>query len=230
MRESPDLGLRAMDPAPQGSPFVSIWLEPGATIKQIAASSPMRLYYPLAAIFGASIALSHVMRRGVSAEALAKAQTTSVWAIVVGKLASGAVCGIAGFWLVSFYLAWIGRLLGGSGRAREVRTVLAWSSVPHIPNLALAVVVLVMGGTAVLTGIHPTGTFVSNHPLQVIFLLGNSVLVFWAFGIEVAGIKAIMGISTLRAIMVIWFAGILGILIVGIMLFVLMSFAQLRNG
>lgn len=73
MTEAGDFGPRSPDPEPQTSPFVSVWLQPGSTIKQIAASRPMRLFYPLAAAWGASYNLSIAIRRGISAEALSEA-------------------------------------------------------------------------------------------------------------------------------------------------------------
>lgn len=209
MSESPDSQLPRSQSEAQAHPLVSIWLEPGATISRIAPSTSMRLYYPLAAIWGASYNLSIAIRRGIPAGKLEEAGISSTWVIVAVNLLFGAVFGIVALWALSFLFAWIARLLGGRGDARQVRTVLAWSSVPHIPNLALAIVVLLIGGTAVLTASHPTGTSISSHPLQILFLLITSTLGIWGFVISVAGTSTIMGISTLRAIGVYLFGGIL---------------------
>lgn len=227
MTEAPKFDLRSQDPERRSSPFISVWTQPGSTIEQIAASRPTRLFYPLAAAWGASYNLSLGIQNGISAEALSEAEITSTWAIVAINLVFGTVFGIAGLWLVSFFFAWIARLLGGSGRAREVRTVLAWSSVPHIPNLALAVVVLLIGGMTVLTASHPRGTSASGHPLRVLFLLSSSVLQIWGLVISVAGMKVIMGINTLRAIGVFVFGGIS---ITAVTLATIIGFAQLMKG
>jgi len=183
----------------------------------------MRLYYPLAAVWGASYNLSLAIRQGVPAETL---EAASVRAVVAINLIVGAVFGIVVLWALSFLFAWLGRLLGGRASAREVRTVLAWSSVPHIPNLALAVVVALIEGTAVLAARHPAGTYNPSRPLQPIFLFATSVLGTWGLVISVAGMRAVMGISTLRAVGVYLFGGIMvfAVLFLGII-----GFAQLTK-
>lgn len=223
MTESAAPELPAPIPDRHDSPFVSIWRAPGATIKQIAASTPMRLYYPLAGIWGASWSLGLAIRQGISAEDLAEADLPPMWQLIAINLIAGAVLGIIALWLFSFLFAWIGRGLGGSARAREVRSVLAWSSVPHIPNVALAVLVLLLGGPPVLTASDPAGLPASEHPLQRIFVLCSNFLCVYGIVIAVAGMKAIFGIDTQRAIAVY----LLGwMIVVGVVAISIFSFAR----
>lgn len=209
MSDSPSDQPSSAVPRPSDHPLKSIWLDPGPTIKQICATNPRRLYFPLAAVWGASYNLSLALRRGIPAETLEDSEISSPWVIVGINVFFGAVFGIVVLWLLSFLFAWLGRLLGGRGSARDVRTVLAWSSVPHIPNLVVAVLAVVIGGTSVLTAAHATGTSVSSHPLQVLFLLANGVFGIWGFVISVAGLQTVMGISALRAVGVLVFGGLL---------------------
>ena len=191
MAGSPDSQLPRPQFGAQAHPLISIWLEPGTTISRIASSTPMRLYYPLAAAWGASYNLSIAIRRGIPAEMLEDAGISSTWVIVAVNLLFGAVFGIVALWALSYLFAWIARRLGGRGGARQARTVLAWSSVPHIPNLALAILVLLIGGTAALGASHPTGTSISNHPLQILFLFVTSVLGIWGFMVTLIPATAI---------------------------------------
>lgn len=209
MSESPSHQPSSALPRSSDHPLKSVWFEPGPTIMQISATNPKRLYVPLAAVWGASYNLSLALRRGIPAESLEDAEISSPWVIVGLNVLIGAVFGIVVLWALSFLFAWIGRVLGGRGSARDVRTVLAWSSVPHLPNLVLAVIVVVIGGATVLTAAHPAGTSVFSHSLRVLFLLANGVFGIWGFVISVAGLKAVMGISALRAVGVFVFGGLL---------------------
>jgi len=209
MSESPDhLPPSALQPAGE-HPLKSVWFEPGPTIAQICATNPGRLYFQLASVWGASYNLSLAVRRGISSETLLEAGISSPWVIVGVNVLVGSIFGIVVLWVLSFVYAWLGRALGGQGKARDVRTVLAWSSVPHIPNLVAATLVIVIGGTSMLTATHPGAPSLSNPPLQIVFLLVNGIFGIWGFVISVAGLKAVMRISAPRAVVVIVLGGLL---------------------
>ena len=195
----------AGDLTPSGSPLSNrhalrlVWSEPRRTILDIHAADPGRLYPPLAAAWGASYNLTLTLRRGIPAEYLANMAFNSVWAVIGINVFFGAVFGVVVLWALSFLIAWLGRLVGGRGGARDVRTVLAWSSVPQIPNLMVAALVLAIGGTPMLTAARPTSWSVSG-PLEVLFILGSGTFGIWSFVISVAGLSAVMGISEGRAV------------------------------
>jgi len=57
------------------------------------------------------------------------------------NIALGIVLGPAVLLLSSYVLAWACRMLGGVGGTREIRTVLAWSSIVYFPMLHALVLV-----------------------------------------------------------------------------------------
>jgi len=212
---------------PREHPLISIWTEPAPTILQLCATNPGRLYFPLAAVWGASYNMSLVLRRGFPAERLEKAEISSAWLIVGINVLFGAVSGIVVLWALSFLFARLGRVLGGRGSARDVRTVLAWSSVPHLPNLLVAILVAGIGGLHLFTAADAAGSPISAEPLRIAFFLSSFAFGIWAFVIGVAGLAAVMGFSPLRAIGVY----LLGCLLILVLLFASLSaFMKLARG
>ena len=205
-------------------PLLSVWFEPGPTIMRLSTSDPRRLYFPLAAVWGASYNLSIALRSGVPPENL---EGSSPWAIVGINLLFGALFGILVLWALSFLFAWLARVVGGRGTAMHVRTVLAWSSVPHIPNLAVAALVVIIGGTGVLTVGHSAEATGSVYLLRLFFLTVNFAFGMWGLVITVAGLRTVMAFSTLRAIGVLVFGGLL---IFGLFFGSIIAFMTLARG
>jgi hypothetical protein len=152
---------------------------------------------------------------------------SSPWAIVGINLLFGALFGILVLWALSFLFAWLARVVGGRGTAMHVRTVLAWSSVPHIPNLAVAALVVIIGGTGVLTVGHSAEATGSVYLLRLFFLTVNFAFGMWGLVITVAGLRTVMAFSTLRAIGVLVFGGLL---IFGLFFGSIIAFMTLARG
>jgi hypothetical protein len=70
------------------------------------------------------------------------------WRVLLGAALVGSLIGIANLYVVALFAAWIGRMMGSSAPASELRDVLAWSLTPAI--LGLGVVLSIIAGMHVL--------------------------------------------------------------------------------
>ena len=119
-------------------PFATIWLSPRRTIERIVTTRPTYLVLPLAML--GMVAGFYTQLAGVGL-----AGALDDWRLALGFIVASAVFGIIWLYLSALLLSWIGRLLGGEATARQLRAVIAWSTVPAI--LGALIVILVMKTT-----------------------------------------------------------------------------------
>src|SRR5277367_2063369 len=147
------------------SPFATIWLSPRQTIEQIVTTRPTYLVLPLAA-FG--------MLAGfyMQLTSFGLADPLGDWRLAFGFVAAGAVFGIVWLYLSALILSWICRLLGGEATARQLRAVLAWSTVPAIAGALIALVAMkIAGGGAIVDNGLPWLAVVFGLWTTIMFML-----------------------------------------------------------
>lgn len=107
---------------------------------------------PLAAVYGIVLSENQVFKQGVPGEV-----DISTLEIVGLNIAVGAVVGVILLYVMSFPLTWVARFQGGIARASEVRTVLAWASVPYIPLLVAFIILALVSPRELLVrnGVSP---------------------------------------------------------------------------
>jgi hypothetical protein len=108
------------------NPWLAIWTQPRATMRQILGTDPRRLVHVLA-ILGA---LSRMLSSNVPP--IGPLARLSLSAIVAYKVCASVVGGLIGLYLGSAILTMTGRWLGGRGSFVAVRAAAAWSNVPLI--------------------------------------------------------------------------------------------------
>lgn len=121
-----------MSSAGQGplNPWRTIWWRPQATIKSILAGGAPHVL-TLAVIAG----MSSVLRLSSDLS----------WSIALAAaLLLGPLLGLVSLYTSGALLAWCGWLLGGRAKQSELRTALAWSSLPDVIALPLLGVLLVI--------------------------------------------------------------------------------------
>jgi signal peptidase I len=121
------------------SPWASLWLSPRQTIERIVARRPTYLVLPLAALGTVSAFYMQLVSVGLAAP-------FDDWRLSLLALVIAAVFGIIWLYPSALILSWIGLLLGGEATARQMRAVLAWSTVPAIFGSALTLAVLKSAG------------------------------------------------------------------------------------
>ncbi len=130
----------------------------------------------------------------------------------------GPSAGITMLYLLGAYLAWVGRLLGGKGTARELRAAFAWSSIPNIVSLLLLFPALFLFGNDLFTTDTP---YIGAHP-SLVFLLGTYIFVdvilsVWAVTMFVKCVAEAHRFSSWRALLTMfsWFVFLGAVILVG---------------
>jgi len=129
------------------SPFATLWLSPRQTIQRIVGRRPTYLVLPLAALGTVCGFYMQLVSVGLAAP-------WDDWRLSVLALVIAAGFGIIWLYPSALILSWIGLLLGGEATARQMRAVLAWSTVPAIlgsaVTLAALLVVKAAGGGSLI--------------------------------------------------------------------------------
>jgi signal peptidase I len=119
------------------SPFATLWLSPRQTIQRIVGGRPTYLVLPLAALGTVCGFYMQLVSVGLAAP-------WDDWRLSVLALVIAAFFGIIWLYPSALVLSWIGLLLGGEATARQMRAVLAWSTVPAILGSAVTLAVLLV--------------------------------------------------------------------------------------
>ena len=127
----------AGSPSPSVSPWATIWLRPRQTIERIVATRPTYLVLPLAML--GMVAGFYTQLAG-----LGLAGGLGDWRLALGFVAASAVFGLIWLFPSALVLSWVCRLLGGEASARQLRAVIAWSTVPAILGAVVVLVILVL--------------------------------------------------------------------------------------
>ncbi|MBI3616194.1 MAG: YIP1 family protein [Candidatus Omnitrophica bacterium] len=107
------------------NPWISIWLKPRQTIRQIVDSNPRRFVRLLA--IGGGIASMLMGSLPIILEAKVLFPVVVLLALVFGTL-----FGISGLYLFGWLYRWVGSWLGGQATLIETRAVVAWAQVPTV--------------------------------------------------------------------------------------------------
>src|SRR6185312_1714010 len=119
------------------SPWATLWLSPRQTIEQIVGRRPTYLVLPLAALGTVSAFYMQLVSVGLAAP-------WDDWRLSLLALIIAAGFGVIWLYPSALILSWIGLLLGGEATARQLRAVLAWSTVPAILGSAATLAVLLV--------------------------------------------------------------------------------------
>jgi hypothetical protein len=139
------------------NPWISIWLRPGETMRDVLEGGRTRDVFIIAAIVGIQNALW-------AAQELSLGDHGPVRLILGFGAAVGAVSGVVWLLLTAGLLTWSGRWFGGSGGFRRLRAAVAWSAVPIAWALPLWIPKLLIAGDGLFrtldaaAAVHPAIT------------------------------------------------------------------------
>jgi signal peptidase I len=122
------------------SPWTTIWLSPRRTIERIVATRPTYLVLPLAML--GTVAGFYTQLVGVGL-----ADPLRDWRLALGFVVASAAYRLVWLFPSALILSWIGRLLGGEATARQLRAVIAWSTVPAILGAFVALIIMALKPT-----------------------------------------------------------------------------------
>jgi signal peptidase I len=149
------------------SPWISIWLSPRQTIDYILATEPRRFVWLLAALGTIASIYSQMLTFGFL-------EGMAGWRVWLCCLAGGTVIGILFLYLNALILRGVGSLIGGRASTLELRAVLAWSAVPAI--LGLVIAVLLNAATKFFAASTMSSAGFSLLPLIIVVMAG-----LWSF-------------------------------------------------
>lgn len=155
---------------PKGSPWITIWAMPRATVRHILDTTPGRWVHLLAVAGGVAEGYCRAAMKDVGDQ-------HSLFVVLGMYFMIGAVSGLIALYVGGWSLTWAGWWLGGRGTFPQVRAALAWGQVPIIWALSLFVIGLLFFGNEVFASYTPT---IDARPaLTLSLLLIYSVVMVW---------------------------------------------------
>lgn len=129
-----------MQPEPiKLNPFLKIWIYPKKTIRQIVETDPDLYVLPLAIISGIYRGLDNAINNALG-------DSMSLFAILLFSIIAGGFGGVIGLAISTSLFTWAGKLLGGSGDRKHVRSAIAWSSLPDAILLMIVTIPIAVFG------------------------------------------------------------------------------------
>src|SRR5215813_5485209 len=175
--------------APHPSPWLSLWLHPGATIERIVTTNPRRHVLLLAALAGMSNFIFSLIHFGSTIELLD-------WRIIAGIVVLGAIYGVVSLYIsgLMFWLA--GTMFGGRAASAAVRAAYAWGTAPSI--LALAIWLVALAAFKLLAGAAPPPS--ATQGLNIALQAVGGLLGLWAAVMIFLMLKRVQGFGIWRAL------------------------------
>lgn len=176
------------------NPWLSIWTKPRATIQQIVDTDPERFVLVLAAVAGFVKVLDRASMKHLG--------DRFEWPMIIAIAAViGPIGGIISLYLGGFFLRWTGQWIGGKASSQQIRTVLAWSSVPIIWTLLLWIPKIALFGQEQFTTKTPK---IDSHPALAFIFFGFAaveiIVGIWATIVFLKCLGQVQGFSAWRAL------------------------------
>ena len=199
------------------SPWLSIWIHPRETIARIVADDPNRALWWLAGIYGFS-SLMNMFQSMMLGGSLGTA-SLFILAIIVAPF-----WGWLNFSVWSCFVAWVGKWFKGRGSFTTVRSAYAWSCVPLILNIPLWLLLVVTFGHQLFLN-FPNAHLLPQSQVMFLFgVLGVKIILFvWSFIIYLNALAEVQKFSILKACFNVAIAGVISVVILGIIISVLWS-------
>jgi hypothetical protein len=120
-------------------PWVSIWVSPRRTIRQIVDHNPSQSVYLLGALAGIFRFLNQAAKRSLG-------DYLSLGEILILAILIGSLIGIFVVFVGAELFRWVGSKLSGKATAVQVRAAIVWSSVPDVVLLLFFCPLIIMYG------------------------------------------------------------------------------------
>lgn len=175
------------------SPFLTIWVRPRATMRAIVDTNPSFRVLPIAMAGGVLEAIQFESFLGAG-------EQFSVSAILVIAVVLGPLIGVALLYLGAWLVELSCRLFKGQADSREVRSALAWSSVPILATIPLWILRIALLGRELFTIAKPS--LFANPMLAYVVIatfVPELVLSVWWMVVTVKALGEVQRFSAWRA-------------------------------
>ena len=176
------------------NPWISILIEPRATMQQIIDTDPKRLVLVLAALNGIHMTLGSSVMTTIGEE-LGSAMSL-LYLVIAGPL-----YGITLLYVIGVQFWWTGKFLGGTGTLTTIRAAFAWAALPSLLLMAFKIPVILLIGQEISTA-DPFAVGLGH--MQFSALLGlvivEVVVSIWAFFIWLKCLGQVQGFSAWKAL------------------------------
>ena len=155
-------------------PFLTILYQPRSTIRAIVDSNPKKYVLLLASLTGIVQALNLVPQNFPQSLNSDFDILVTILIILIG----GAMLGIAGCYVGSFFSRRVSNLLGGVSTSESVRAAFVWSSMPTVLFLSFWMIKIAIYGGDVF---NKNSTTIIQNPIPYITInLIEFIFEFWA--------------------------------------------------
>ena len=202
-----------------GNPWLTIWTRPRGTIRSIVDTDPTRSVVVLAMIYGISSTLSRALQND-------QGDKLSLPAIIGLALIGGSIGGVIGNYVVGALVRWVGGWFGGVASSEECRAAMAWGSVPHVVNLALMAVLIVVFGQDLFKAAALEGVGNEKAILLIGVGLAQITIGIWSAVLSIKCVAEVHRFSAWKALgtFLLMFLVLIGVILVIVMaVFALMA-------
>jgi len=178
-----------------GNPWVKIWTQPRATIREIVAFDPKFRFLILAWVYG-FVSIMHTSQN------FSLGADLSLSIILAGTVVLALPLGILGISITSWLLQWTGGWIGGTASFHEIRAAVSWANVPNIINILMWLVLVGYFGSSVLSNTFAQKPFIGIDLYIVIpvFLIQFAVSI-WSLVILITTLSEVQGFSGWKALL-----------------------------
>ncbi len=177
------------------NPYLSIWLHPRETIRDIIETDVKRGFLVLCVLYGFPMALSF-------AQSFSLASIVPLWAILLAGVILSPFLGYLGINISTCLLKLTGKWLGGEGSYQTIRAAVAWSNLPNVLTVATWLVEIAVFGGFVFCQEFSEAYF-TGYQSGVIFLvfLVQSITSIWGLILLLKALGEVQGFSTWKALL-----------------------------
>lgn len=173
MEDQPAIIEQAQPTRMQKSPFMTIWLKPRETIREIVIYNPELHVLIFAFLAGIGRALSRSSGRSVG-------DNGSLITILPLSVVFGGLGGILLLYIMGAIYRWLGAKFGGTASSQAIRASIAWSKVPQICGSVLWIPLIILFGNDLFTS--STVIFSKSSELVLLYFLIIAVMFsFWVW-------------------------------------------------
>ncbi|WP_169713750.1 Yip1 family protein [Paludifilum halophilum] len=200
---------------PVQNPWLSIWRHPRETIRERVEEKNNPWMHVVIVLFGLVLTFENASNQGM-------ADKGSFTNALIISVIIGLISGYIYWYLFSGVFHWTSRWLGGRAVWEEMRTAVAWASIPYASKLILVLIQLAVLGEEYLSRTQAT---LEQYPLFALFLgLTDLALSAWYIYVLSNGIAEVSNFSAWRGLGSVLLGGLLLVLTVVILALLMVAF------